>query len=298
MPNTHIEHPEDLILTGELSIVDVLYEKGGHVSMKIDGSPSVVWGKHPENGKFFVCTKSAFNKQKIKICYTAEDVDCYFGSQKKVADILHSMLKYIPRNKFTSVYQGDWIGYGGTNIFKPNTLTYVFKDVIKKKLVIAPHTIYDVKGKLCDASPKPLMEIFEDTENIKWVQPTVDRVHQQDIEPFSINKDKVAFLSHKKAKIAKQMINSLIKEGRNISDGYLTDILECPRLANLYQLIIEIKEDLMGTFIVNDSPYCYLPTDEQIIGEGFVFYSDSGSIIKLVNRHQFSYANFNSGRFQ
>jgi len=66
MNNTHIEHPEDTILTGDLSVFDVLYDEAT-ISMKMDGM-SLVWGTNPANGKFFVCTKSAFNKKKVRLC--------------------------------------------------------------------------------------------------------------------------------------------------------------------------------------------------------------------------------------
>ena len=64
MPQTHIEHPEDTILTGDLTAIEALYAKGSKISMKMDGM-SLVWGTNPQNGKFFVCTKAAFNKKKI-----------------------------------------------------------------------------------------------------------------------------------------------------------------------------------------------------------------------------------------
>ena len=75
--------------------------------------PSVVWGKHPETGKFFVCTKvSTFNKKKSRICYNSEDIHTHFGHQSDVADMLFLMLKYIPREEFPGVYQGDFMGFG------------------------------------------------------------------------------------------------------------------------------------------------------------------------------------------
>ena len=53
MKNLHIEHPEDTILTGDLSVLKA-FESENHYSVKIDGSPAIVWGTNPENGKFFV----------------------------------------------------------------------------------------------------------------------------------------------------------------------------------------------------------------------------------------------------
>ena len=69
----HLEHPEDMILEGDLSVFDALYGTA-NISLKIDGCPAIVYGTNPENGKFFVGTKSVFNKKKKMICYTVEDI--------------------------------------------------------------------------------------------------------------------------------------------------------------------------------------------------------------------------------
>ena len=55
MQNKHIEHIEDSILTGDLSAIETLYNPQ-NVSVKMDGSPAIVWGTNPANGKFFVGT--------------------------------------------------------------------------------------------------------------------------------------------------------------------------------------------------------------------------------------------------
>ena len=59
MKNTHLEHPEDSILSGNLSVLDWFTSIDNTISAKIDGSPAVVWGTEPKTGKFFVGTKSA-----------------------------------------------------------------------------------------------------------------------------------------------------------------------------------------------------------------------------------------------
>ena len=42
MKNLHIEHPEDTILTGDLSVLD-WFKAEGQMSVKIDGAPAIVW---------------------------------------------------------------------------------------------------------------------------------------------------------------------------------------------------------------------------------------------------------------
>jgi hypothetical protein len=78
--NLHLEHPEDTILNGNLSVLN-WFLTPGHLSLKVDGSPSLVWGTDPSTGDFFVGTKSVFNKKKIKICYTQADVFALYGEQ-------------------------------------------------------------------------------------------------------------------------------------------------------------------------------------------------------------------------
>ena len=72
--NTHIEHPEDSILTGDLSVLDA-FLMPLILSLKIDGAPAIVWGRNPATGCQFVGTKSVFNKKKIIICETPSDIE-------------------------------------------------------------------------------------------------------------------------------------------------------------------------------------------------------------------------------
>ena len=293
MPNTHQQHPEDTILTGDLRAVRDLYSRG-HVSLKIDGAPSVVWGHF--NGQFFVCTKAAFNKKKVRLCYNSEDIFTHFGHQEDVADMLFLMLKYIPRDEFPGVYQGDFMGFGRTDTVKPNTLTYVFPEVVTQKIIIAPHTTYIVGDNLSNAKAQPLREILTDTPHVKWVQPSVDFVYN-DIEAPTFELSKVQFMDKKEAFVAQQQINALIKSGQTPEDRDLHWILGDIYLTNLYQLVTELKEDLMETMIIHDSPRCYLPDGTEVFGEGFVFHSESGRVYKLVDRPVFSYTNFTQGKF-
>ena len=79
---THLEHAEDHpINAGEEGFKHAfntlqethraLQGKKSSVSLstKYDGSPSVIFGHHPETGRFFVASKSVFNKNP-KLNYT------------------------------------------------------------------------------------------------------------------------------------------------------------------------------------------------------------------------------------
>ena len=294
MKNLHLEHPEDMILEGNVKVFDALYETA-HLSLKIDGAPAVVFGTHPENGKFFVGTKSVFNKKKDMICYSVEDVFKKYDRQThdSLIRVLVNCLLYLP--KIDGIIQADFIGVGGSNIYRPNTLEYHFSEIVTEKIILAPHTKYTTDSTLLECVAKPLVTHLIDTKDVKWIQPTVDRVFDG-AEPPKINTDNVKFLTAKEAKEAKTAINKLIKDGVELSDYNLFEILGCNHLANLYQLLIEIKEELIDTFIVHDSPKCYVE-GIQIKGEGFVMTTKYG-MIKLIDRPEFAYANFNNGRFQ
>ena len=294
MKNLHLEHPEDMILEGNVKVFDALYETA-HLSLKIDGAPAVVFGTHPENGKFFVGTKSVFNKKKDMICYSVEDVFKKYDRQThdSLIRVLVNCLLYLP--KIDGIIQADFIGVGGSNIYRPNTLEYHFPEIVTEKIILAPHTKYTTDSTLLECVAKPLVTHLINTKDVKWIQPSVDRVFDG-AEPPKIRTDNVKFLTAKEAKEAKTAINKLIKDGVELSDYNLFEILGCNHLANLYQLLIEIKEELIDTFIVYDSPKCYVE-GIQIKGEGFVMTTKYG-MIKLIDRPEFAYANFNNGRFQ
>ena len=283
--NKHQEHFEDLILTGDLSVLD-FFNSEYEVSLKIDGSPAIIWGTNPATGNFFVGTKSVFNKVKLKINETHTDIDNNHSGC--VADILHAAFDYLPRTN--GIVQGDFIGFGGVDTFCPNTVTYIFSEVITQEIIIAPHTIWSTDGELKDAFVSGSAPFFNDTEHVKFVQPCVDMMR---VSPLDVNVDDVVFLSVKEAADAKVKINALIREGKRLTWWALADILG-KNLAHLYLMMIEIKEDLMDMMIVSDSPVAYI-NGERIVGEGFVLKNDS-TILKLVNREVFAHANFNLQR--
>jgi hypothetical protein len=280
--NKHQEHFEDCILTGDLSVLD-FFNGDYEVSLKIDGSPAIVWGTNPATGKFFVGTKSVFNKVKLKINHSHEEID--ENHQGKVADILHACFNYLPR--VDSIIQGDFIGFGDSDTFQPNTISYQFSEVITQKIVIAPHTVWSTNGELKDAYVSGTAPFFVDTDEVKFVQPCVDFIRPQMPD---LDVSDVKFLTDKEAAEAKKQINALIREGKELTWWGLGDILGCMNLAHLYLTMMEIKEDLMEMMIVTDSPAAYL-NGEQIVGEGFVLKNNS-IIFKLVDRQVFSRTNF------
>lgn len=287
MNTKHISHWEDSILTGDLSVLE-FFDGDYEVSLKVDGSPAVFWGFDELNDKFFVSLKSIFNKVKKKVCYSVEDIEFYYQNQPKLIEILIACFQCLPKEK--GIFSGDFIGFGGLNVYTPNTITYQFPEIITQSIIIAPHTKWSTDGELKDAFVSGSTPFFNDTEHVKFVQPCVDLMP---IDSLGLDVDDVVFLSVKEAAVAKVKINALIREGKELTWWALADILG-KNLAHLYLMMIEIKEDLMDMMIVSDSPVAYI-NGEKIVGEGFVLKNDK-MILKLIDREVFAHANFNLQR--
>ena len=295
MKNTHLQHPEDSILTGDLSVLD-WFLTDGEVSTKIDGAPAIVWGKNPATGKFFVGTKSVFNKKLIKINEAHSDIDRNHSGP--VADILHHCFDYLPA--IDGIVQGDFIGFGGDDTYCPNTITYIFDEIITQDIIIAPHTVYTAEHDLRDAVAHPMKFTITDTPYCKFVKPRVWQIDEDfdGIVAFARQMSCMCeFLTEKQSKQVQQQLNSIIRAGLDIDD--LTQ--EALAFANqidvnvlrLWSLVKSIKDDML--FLMrNNGPEAYIG-HQQCQGEGYVKSNDHG-MFKLVNREVFSHANFNSGR--
>ena len=294
MKNTHIEHPEDAILTGDLSVLDWFCSmKGAKASLKMDGAPAVVWGTNPATGNFFVGTKSVFNKKKIKINETHEDIERNHPDED-LSEKLHTCLDCLPRTD--EIYQGDFIGYGGDHTFQPNTLVYSFPDVIEHDIIIAPHTVYDCPtGKLSEAIASSLDHNLPDDPTVLFVRPNVEfGITTPIIERCKFARQiaqLVNFVSIKDSRELKKELNRDIREGVEIRGDN--------GLISYWKLIQSIKHDFLNQF-AHDADFATFIYDgddiQQTDGEGYVMWNSIGTY-KLVDREVFSHANFNQTLF-
>jgi len=172
MKNTHLEHLEDNILNdgsqGGREAIAFLRSLGkmldqgaadARVTVKWDGAPAIICGRNPENGEFFVGTKSVFNKTNPKIIYAESDVDRLY-SPGQLAEKLKASYRYFSTLNIPNVVQGDLLftddkiesDIGGETCitFQPNTIVYaVPKDseigqrVQNAKIGIVFHTQYN-----------------------------------------------------------------------------------------------------------------------------------------------------------
>ena len=131
-----------------------------NMTVKWDGAPAIICGINPENGKFFVGTKSVFNVTP-KVNYTSSDVRRNHSGD--LADKLIIALNELSRLGIKDVLQGDFLfaqsdlktaNIDGEDmiIFTPNTITYavpinsnIGKKIASSKMGIVFHTKYSGK---------------------------------------------------------------------------------------------------------------------------------------------------------
>jgi len=172
-------------------------KKTSELTTKYDGSPALVYGHHPKTGKFFVASKSAFNKTP-KINYTPKDVDMNHGHAPGLAAKLKDALTHLPKiSPKKGVYQGDMMfgthkddkksEKGGGTSFHPNPsgLTYTAhgsheSEVKKAKIGVVTHLSYHGKDAASlNASHEVDHENFNKHSDVFSVDPRMDnsKVH-------------------------------------------------------------------------------------------------------------------------
>jgi hypothetical protein len=208
--NKHLEHLEDELINygynGYLASRDLIQgfidELGGRptgnvkVTTKWDGAPAVVCGIDPATKRFFVGTKSVFNKKDPKVNFTDEDIDKNHGHIPDLATKLKYCLKYFPELKVKGVIQGDLLFSKGDVQTKtidgdrfytvtPNTLTYAWpvdsdlgKAVNQAQVGVVFHTFYSGGNTLLEMSAGFGVDQFrlKSTRNVFLASATVDNI--------------------------------------------------------------------------------------------------------------------------
>ena len=302
MKNIHIEHPEDSVLNGDLSVLD-WFTSNGKISAKIDGAPAIVWGRNPSNGMFFVGTKSVFNKVKIKINHSHEEIDT--NHQGNVATILHKCFDNLPRTDH--IFQGDFVGFGGNDKYTPNTITYFFDKIIDAEIIIAPHTLYTADDDLRNAIARPISYVqflkytLDDdfNDDVYWLSPYVTLSDDRETIINSCNfARQIAtlcdFVDDKKASRIKKQLNKCIRNEIELDDLLLDAIADdnnCDiNVLRLWKLVESIKLELFEYIERYDDVDCYIG-ESMCDHEGYVISNEFGTY-KVVNREVFSFFNF------
>jgi len=179
-------------------------KKTSELTTKYDGSPAIVYGHHPETGKFFVASKSAFNKTP-KINYTPDDIDKNHGHAPGLAQKLKDALKHLPKvAPKKGVYQGDMMFSDEdkkTNrdsvSFHPNPsgLTYTAHGkhnlaVRKAKIGVVTHLSYHGSAANLNAHHEVDHENFNKHPDVFSVDPRMDtsKVHFSKEQQKQFNK--------------------------------------------------------------------------------------------------------------
>lgn len=170
--NTHLEHLEDsILLDGKQGAADAFkfldllartFSGEGRNQFKIttkwDGAPAIFCGQYPGSDRFFVGTKSVFNKD-AKINYTPTDVESNHGHAPGLVSKLKDALKYFPDLQIKGVAQGDLLFTDDKKYevidgkrcitFQPNTITYCipegspfYEKAKRAKIGVVFHTTY------------------------------------------------------------------------------------------------------------------------------------------------------------
>lgn len=373
----HLEHAEDHIIHGghegvshtHDTLMDVVKVLEGlptktKITTKYDGAPSIVFGINPENGKFFVASKSAFNKNP-KLNYTPEDCETNHGHAPGLVAKLKAALEELPKimPKTGGVFQGDLMytkddvkDNGESYSFTPNTITYTAdkgsaqgRSVAGAKLGVVVHTKY-VGKKLADM--KATFDVdhgaFRTDPDVHMVNPELGpssiapiekKKFEKEIESATqvyagMDPDVFNVLDGHEITI-KTYINDLVRKGTWKSasaDGYLkflgdratkdidkakseagkkkkmdefkliSDHIKLHKqqfnsIFKLHSTLQQAKDTLISALSRADNGFKTTIGGDPVKPEGFVAIRN-GRPTKLVDRAEFSRANFLRGSFQ
>ena len=269
--NTHLEHLEDLVFNagyaGAVSALDYIESLRGmlaegtgtttKLTVKWDGSPAIICGVDPKDGKFFVGTKSVFAKAEPKVCKTSRDIEKFYGDQPELIEILASALQHLKKLGIGGVIQGDLLFKEGRVetadingerclTFTPNTITYAVpadsqlgQQIARAKIGIIFHTSYEGTS-LADMKAGFLVNIqglrksadvwfddatYKDYTGIASLTPTEDRKIQalmnstyQTMEKIGQQRFDIILANKEFARNIKPFINKMVRAGSQITD--------------------------------------------------------------------------------
>lgn len=222
---SHLQHLEDFVIVagkeGADKAIDTLNKfvqtaKGESeditISSKVDGSPSLFFGKDGE-GRFFVSTKSIFNKEQ-KIGYSLADIQrLWTGELVKVLSFAFKYLKAAFKTRglcgqgdvlFSNKGQKTFTEHEGQNYitFTPNVITYavpvdkkseLYQDVSKASFGIVVHGAYETSTdemgnvslqRVTEKSVRAIVDEIDQDKNVFATHPYID-----DLSPMQGSED-------------------------------------------------------------------------------------------------------------
>ena len=293
MPNKHLEHLEDSIFDGRRVALAAVKQAltCRRISTKWDGAPAIVFGTNPANGQFFVGTKSVFNKKKVLINYTYEDIET--NHKGNVADILRLCLRHLPR--ISGIIQADWIGVGGGSVYCPNTVEYRFATPIAQQIILAPHTSYTEVSPNANAK---LGVTLQSTNSVRFIDTNDATVGKWSaVKLVAEIVALIPFCKIAKSAELKKQTNTFIRMGEIPSPELMFNVFNAKYKGEVnlttfmvWHKIFQLKQHLLDAVVPNDNVECFIDGNPSL-HEGFVI--PSNNPYKLVDRLTFSKANFN-----
>lgn len=297
------------------------------LSLKIDGAPAVVFGTHPENGKFFVGTKSVFNKKEPKICYTENDAWKHYGDNVPLLRKIMKCLAFLPKLKMEGVYQGDLLhtkdlyNVDENYIYvKPNTLVYgikktnpLYEKFQNSELGIIIHTEYvgnklsELKGSLVikELSYKPCNEVWMQsayfTPKLKLTESESLTVNLKLDEVFNVNFNTTGYrnintlVSSKKiVEFLRMFDNMLVKESlsfESMIDKFHTFVLWCHNKLNAEIKDIKTEETKANKRLIKEEILQYISINKGLFIRLFelsnLLAQTKGLILERLNKFEF-----------
>ena len=200
--NIHIEHVEDHTFQGHsgfnhaTSTLEAVHNRlqgkpsQAKISTKYDGAPAIVFGHY--DGKFFVGTKSVFNK-KPKLMYSEADIDREYGDRPSLAFALKAALEHLKNvAPEKGIYQGDLMYTSRDKHeddthyhFTPNTIMYSTKKsepeaqkIKNAKIGIVVHTRYHGKDlENMKAGHDLSLSLFKKDKDVHIIDPELSVDH-------------------------------------------------------------------------------------------------------------------------
>ena len=254
------------------------------LTTKIDGSVSIVFGLHPQQQRFFIGSKSVFNKTP-KVNFNIDDIYINHGKSAGLAKTLIYLFEVLSKYKFTNVYQADLIFTpetldisNGIAKFTPNTITYSLPaELVKgKKVGLSVHTIYRATGDPTDDLSLNHMISSQLLSKPKEIQSAQDVY----LVTTKTNIDSIL-------KTDKIRQNFYVKELKN-ELSKLTSAVNAVNKKNIEELIINLN-----TFLVSYSNQC-IRTGTQHNTQGFIMYmntkaTDANEKLKRARIENFDY---------
>lgn len=271
--NVHLEHLEDLVFNagyqGAVSALDyieslrhMLAEGTGttaKLTVKWDGSPAIICGVDPADGRFFVGTKAVFSKGEPKLIKSPRDAERFYGETPELVEILTQAYQYLKRLEIGSVIQGDLLFRPGTvtqenvhgeecYVFTPNTITYAVpvnsqlgQRIARAKLGIIFHTAYEGTS-IQDMQSAPLLSVqglnqhpdvwfddatYKDYTGIASLTPTENskivktmQAVYATMEKIGADKFNVIIQNKEFSKYVKPFVNKSIRGGTQITEPH------------------------------------------------------------------------------